>query len=207
MKAAPVERIASARCAGSSASRQDRVPRLRFVAATAKQTSQGGSEDLDMRERWPRILLIGTAVAVFVIAVAVLLLWQVEGQDVRKGHCAVIGLRKLAWVLEAHRQDYGAYPDRLALVGAVGPEVCGSLSCVSGADRSEKCRNEVWTSATCSEVAPSGYVDPWGTPYVYHLSQDGSRYSLVSAGPDTRLTTDDDIDGPLPDTRCTERAE
>lgn len=43
-------------------------------------------------------------------------------------------------------------------------------------------------------MTPKAMTDPWGSPYSYSVTKDGSAYSLSSIGPDKQPGTNDDFD-------------
>ena len=120
------------------------------------------------------ILLILTCVIGIIAAIAIPNLVQATGRGKQKR--AVAEVRSIGTACEAYATDHGAYPDTGKPVDAY-----------YGFVEADKLKS--FLEPTYIAVVPAS--DPWGHPYLYGISQDGSEYIVICTGSDgeNRLET------------------
>jgi type II secretion system protein G len=113
------------------------------------------------------IVLILTCVIGIIASIAIPNLVQATGRGKQKR--AVAEVRSIGTACEAYATDHGAYPD-------TGKPVDAYYGFVE-ADKLKSFLEPTYTAAVPTS-------DPWGHPYLYGISQDGSEYIVICTGSD-----------------------
>lgn len=134
---------------------------------------------------WGKALLVGAAIVLVLVAVAVLALSPVVISHRRpKSFWCGRKLRDTAGASSNYRKDLGEFP-----AAKDATELARILSSETEHDGRVYGPYMMFREKTAEKAS----LDPWGTRLFYERSPDGQSFRLGSAGPDRKFGTEDDI--------------